>query len=90
MKQITNRDLEALIRLINKATNSPMNTWESAEWQVGNFHLDCAMGGVSLGRVASKEGAISRPLIEGYVTKRALYDLLQAFLKGLTLKSEVE
>lgn len=92
MNRITNRDLEAVIKRINILTNSPLESWERTKLpdgrltttsNIGNYHLSSAYGGFSLHRMSNESGGVTTPLNCGYVTKRELYGLMQAYISGL-------
>lgn len=92
MKRITNRDLEDLVAIINRITNSPEVSWERhkltdgrliSKSNIGNYHLSYAYGGVSLHRMSNESGGVSTPINSGHVSKRELYNLMQAYISGL-------
>lgn len=91
--KITQKDLEAVVKRINLITNSPLESYVKDsngkfKAQVGNYHLSGAYGGVSLHRMSNESGGVTTPLNCGYVTKRELYNLMQAFINGLQTKNE--
>jgi len=96
MYRIRQLDLEILVTRINKATNSPIATCSKQTnkqtqyiqyvWNIGNYHLDYAYGGVKLVRTCNERGDISTVSTGGYGTKRDLYNWMQAFLAGIELK----
>jgi hypothetical protein len=86
--RITDRDLEAVVKRINLITNSPIESYVKNEngkfqAQIGNYHLSYAYGGVSLHRMDNEAGGVTTPLNCGHITKRELYNLMQAFINGL-------
>lgn len=86
--RITQAHLESLVKHINAITNSPSDPWtrdESGAFHsnIGNYHLDWAYSGVNLARMVTDGGGISQPLGGGFHTKRELYNLLHAFIRGL-------
>lgn len=91
--RITQKDLEAVVKRINLITNSPLESYVKDangkfKAQVGNYHLSGAYGGVSLHRMDNESGGVTTPLNCGYVTKKELYNLMQAFINGLQTKNE--
>lgn len=92
MNRITNKDLEAVVKRINTITNSPEVTWERKKLpdgrvigtsKIGNYHLSFAYGGVALHRISNESGGVSTPINSGHVSKRELYNLMQAYISGL-------
>ncbi len=94
MERITQKDLEYLVKRINKVTSSPDIPWRrngragkrSAGFtaNIGNYHLDYAYGGVQLVRMVNVSGGIETISRCCHVPKRELYYWMQAFLAGLT------
>jgi hypothetical protein len=89
MKRITESDLQAVVDRLNRITGSPMNAWEKGpdgkhRACIGNYHLSFAYGGVSLHRHVNEGGGITEPLRTGHISKRELYNLMQAYIYGLT------
>lgn len=90
-QRITEKDLEAVVTRINRITNSPLESWtkqDSGKYKanIGNYHISYAYGGVSLNRMNNESGGVTTPLNCGHVSKRELYDLMQAYISGLTEK----
>lgn len=95
MYRTIQKDLEYLVNRINMLTNSPIATCTKRiddrgpvfghqySWNIGNYHLDYAYGGVKLIRTCNSSGGVSIISNGGYETKRALYNWMQAFLTGL-------
>jgi len=88
MNRTTNKHLENLVDLINSTTSSPENPWkrdsaDKLQGQVGNFHLSRAYGGFSLHRMVNESGGIRDVFSCGHVTKRELYQRMDALLRGL-------
>lgn len=91
--KITQKDLEAVVRRINLITESPLESYVKDsngkfKAQIGNYHVSGAYGGVSLHRMHNESGGVTTPLNCGYVTKKELYNLMQAFINGLQTKNE--
>jgi hypothetical protein len=87
MKTIKLAELEAVVSRINTAKKSPASPWRHEAGRnvanIGNYHLDGAYGGVSLHRMMIDGGGIEDVFRCGHITKRDLYERMQAFLKGL-------
>lgn len=91
MDRITQKDLEYYVRRINEVTKSPAATCSKSldgqySWNIGNYHLDYAYGGVELVKTCNEHGGISTISIGGYGTKRELYNWMAAFLAGIELR----
>ncbi len=93
MNRITEKDLKATVDRINRATDSPIESVQKTgtqyEWQIGNYHLSFAYGGVSLHRVVGVSGGVSDVFRCGHTTKRDLYERMHAFLAGLEAKQSI-
>lgn len=87
MQRITMKDLESVVNRINLVTKSPLIAYvkEGTRYvgQVGHYHLSGAYGGWCLHRMDNKSGGITTPINSGYVSKRELYNLMHAYLRGL-------
>jgi len=87
MERITQRNLESVVKIINRTTGNPLTPYSKATEgrgaNVGNYHLDYAYGGVKLVQMCNESGGIRDTLRCGYTTKRRLYDLMNAYLEGL-------
>ncbi len=86
--RISEKKLEQLVHVLNVATKSPVSSYtrDSAgnlTAQVGNFHLDYAYGGVKLVRMVSSGGAIEDTLSMGFQSRRATYELVSAYIRGV-------
>ena len=98
MERITQKDLEYLVKRINEVTGSPISTCTKRvddrgsafghqySWNIGNYHLDYAYGGVKLSQMVSEGGGITNISDMGYGTKRELYNWMRAFLAGIELR----
>ncbi len=86
-ERITQKNLDKLCDTINKVTNSPMTPYTRIDGKtkanLGNYHISSAYGGVCLQRMSNESGGVSTVINLGYTTKRNLYDLMNAYLKGL-------
>jgi hypothetical protein len=87
MNRITEKQLESLCQYINELTGSPLTPYTRDEQgfraNIGNYHLSYAYGGVCLHRMVNEGGGIRTPLVSGHVTKRELYNAMQAYIRGL-------
>jgi hypothetical protein len=96
MKMATSKkELEALVDLINIATNSPTIPWtrtaDGLRANIGNYHIDGAYGGVQLQRMMNESGGVTAPLGLGFCSKREMSEKLRAFLRGIeTAKEEAK
>jgi hypothetical protein len=85
--RVTEKDLKSVVDRINKITGSPMEPYpmQGEKWiaQVGNYHINGAYGGWQLCRMANAHGGVRNVMNSGYVSKKELYNLMQAFLYGL-------
>ena len=85
MQRITNSQLENLCQYINTITDSPMNyrNVDTGKIAVGHFSISHAYGGVCVHRTVNEGGGCSTPIAYGHISKRELYELMHAFIKGL-------
>ena len=87
MERITEKQLQAVVDRINSITNSPNEPYAKVDGkyvaQIGSYHLSHAYGGVSLERMSNSGGGVTQPFGCGHVSKRDLYNRMQAFLSGL-------
>ncbi len=89
--RITNKDLEAVVARINRTMGTPQAPYIRNEAtgrhepQANCYHLDYAYGGVSLHRMSDMPGCtgVDNVFSIGHVSKRELYDRMQAFLRGV-------
>lgn len=95
-RRITLIDLNLMCNRLNQRTGAP---WEPYSKQddgtykanPGNYHIhsayggvnDSAYGGVKLVRMTNTAGGVADVLHSGFVSKRELYSLMHAYLKGL-------
>jgi hypothetical protein len=82
-QRITDTQLDSLCEYLNNITNSPTAPWANGRANVGNYHISHAYGGVCLHRHVNEGGGVNCPIVHGHVTKRELYNQMQAYLKGL-------
>ena len=85
MERIKEKDIESLLKILNKETNNPVETWNTKEscHNPGNIYLQGVAGYYNLERVSNKEGGAGH-LAQG-LTKRQAYEWLKAALKGIDL-----
>lgn len=83
MNRITDKHLQVKIDRLNKFTGSPAAPYIDGKAEIGNFHLSHAYGGVCLHRMYNDGGGVTSPLSTGYITKRELAGLLDAYLAGI-------
>jgi hypothetical protein len=85
--RITMSDLKAVVARINRITNSPLEPWTRENGKsvanIGCYHLSGAYGGWCLHRMDNVGGGVSCPINSDYVSKRELYNLIHAFIRGL-------
>lgn len=93
MERITGKHLQAVVDRINRICGTPPKPYEKGEDGMikpcaNNYHLDFAYGGVMLAKMSSQEGCtgITCPLGQAHITKRELYNQLQAFISGLEVQ----
>ena len=80
---ITVKNLQAVVDRINHATGSPVEQYSKDDGaNIGNYHLSSAYGGYALYRMVNASGGITDISDSGYMTKRALYNILHAYLAG--------
>ena len=79
MNKITNKDLENKLDRINNIAghkDAPYST-------IGAYCLDYAYGGVSLEKWVNDAGGVEDVFGCGHITKRELYNRINAYLLGL-------
>jgi hypothetical protein len=85
-KVITLKNLQSVVDRINTTTGSPVEQYSTVNGKllanIGNYHLSGAYGGYALYRMDNLSGGITDISNSGYVSKRALYDLLHMYLAG--------
>ena len=92
MQQIKKANLDHLVNMINRATDSPMEPHTKGEdgkftANIGNYHLSWAYGGVCLECMENEDGGVSSAINSGFTTKRDLYNRMRAFLDGIQAKA---
>ena len=83
MARITERHLDAVVERINNTMGMPQTYRDDNGPCPGNYHLSYAYGGVALYQNVSTGG--ERDVFRsGHTTKSHLYDMMQAYLEGVT------
>ena len=86
MERITSKDVEAVCERINQVFGRPEiglireNGRNVA--QVGHFYIEGAYGGWALYEIMNEGGGVHDVFSVGHVSRRELYGLMQAFLRG--------
>lgn len=88
----TIRELENLVKRINRITGNPETPYTKKEdgsfvANIGNYHLSGAYGGYGLHKMVSNGGRIY-DIFGGYMPARELYGKLSAFLMGLNYNNK--
>lgn len=86
--RINQKDLENVATRINNMTDNPTESYtkdKNGKYKanIGNYHIDHAYGGCALHKMATDGGGVHDVLRCGYVTKKELYNLMQAYINGL-------
>ena len=82
MERISRTQLEAAVKNLNTAVERANK--EHSTLNLETYRLDWAYGGVKL----EGERSGNDPLSSGYVTKRALFNLITAYRRGIQLIAE--
>jgi hypothetical protein len=98
MNTITKGNLQAVVDRINRITGSPMEPYtktgeipnQKYSANIGNYHLSGAYGGNALHQMQNNGGGVRDIFGMGHVSKRELYNLMHAFLKGMDAVTEKE
>ena len=93
MNTITKADLQATVDRINRITGSPLDPYtktgevpnQTYKANIGNYHLSGAYGGYALHLMDNEGGGITDVLRVGHVSRRELYNLMHAFIRGLNV-----
>lgn len=85
--RITESQLNTTLLRLNKLTNNPLTYASDVDGKrvinVGNYHLDSAYGGTQVVQTSNTSGGVRNVFNSGFTTKRAVYDLLQAYIAGI-------
>lgn len=85
MYKIIMQDLEVTVARINRIMGIAEPKWNNP----GTYVLDGAYGGWKLARIENVHGGQS-DITDGYVSKRELYNLMHAYIRGLEDRSRAE
>lgn len=88
--RITDAMLERKIATLNKLVGADPEPYTRLDngnlnGNVGTYFLSGAYGGVNVECMANMNGAINHPIVGGYMTKRQLWDLLTALIRGIEI-----
>ena len=87
--RITQKDLENIIKRLNKVTGNPAEPWTRRDGRnvanIGNYHIGSAYGGVQFLQMVTEGGGV-KDIFRGYSTKRELYNLICAYLEGIVAR----
>lgn len=90
--RITSKRLDSLCDTLNRVLGTSMepSTRENGRYKanVGCYHIDASCGGYALYRITNEGGACSDVLHVGHTSPRALYDVIQGLLVGVSLGRE--
>lgn len=87
MERTTQKELEGLVNRLNAITgNNAAPYTKSADGKytanIGNYHLECAYGGVKLVQMMSEGGGI-RNITTHFDTKRNCYMQIASYIAGI-------
>lgn len=89
--RITKRALDAVCNRINELTGNSVDAWTRVDGRnkanIGTYYIDKAYGGNKLVQICNDGGAINE-ITYGFVSKRELYNMMQAYLRGLETNKE--
>ncbi len=89
--RITIEDLNYAAEVINQLTGNHAMQYtigpDGMKANIGNYHISGAYGGYALHQMVNEGGGITE-IFSGYRPKRELYNLMQAYIKGLQAKGE--
>jgi hypothetical protein len=86
---ISSDRLSRLVALLNRTMKTPETPYthndvdKTVKANIGNYHVDYAYGGAALHQMATTGGGINDVFRVGHVSRRALHDLILAFLTGV-------
>jgi hypothetical protein len=86
-RRITHEDLQAAVTRLNNLAGAPLEPYtrspETGELtgNAGHYHLSGAYGGWSLVCMHKSTG-VSDVLYTGHISRRALYDMIDAYIRG--------
>lgn len=83
----TIKELEQQIDCLNERLERPMKPYTREDGRnkanVGNYHLSQAYGGFNLYEMSNERGAVREVFSCGHTTKKDLYRLISAFIRGI-------
>src|SRR3990172_5190597 len=86
MERITSKDVESVCKRINQVFGRAEIGWDRENGRnvarVGHFYLDGAYDGWALYEIMNEGGGVHDVFSVGHVSRRELYGLMQAFLRG--------
>jgi hypothetical protein len=87
MQRITEKMLIAKRNTLNRITGSPEEAYTKVNGEfklnIGFYRIDHAYGGVALHRIVNERGGESDVLDTGHIPKRELFNLMDAYIRGL-------
>jgi hypothetical protein len=91
MDRISEKQLKELIRHVNKITGHPEEAYTKGEdgnyhANVGSYTMAAAYGGYNVEQIVNEGGGVTCPIGYGYKSKRELFGLIHAFIRGLQSK----
>lgn len=87
MNRITDRHLDMLLERINIAAGRATTMFSddrSRGANIGHYTIDRAYSGCQLAQIVNSGGGETNISVDGYVSKRELYNQMTMFLSGLT------
>ena len=93
MDKVREKDLYAVLERMNRVVNGRPDTYvpETREFVPGAYRIDGAYGGWRVERIEGVNGTVEGDvLLTGYVSRRALYQAMQAFLRGVEVGRKLD
>jgi len=86
--RVTKKALKSLLKQINEATNSPLQTYKEDKngklvGQIGNYYLHSAYNKYMLVRVIDEHSGVATPAGEYFFTQNEMFYILKAYLAGI-------
>lgn len=84
MNRIKKADLDHKVNELNRITGNPSQPWntETRKANPGCYVLQGAYSGWQLQQIVSESGGVDA-INHGYISKREMYDFLQAYTWGI-------
>ena len=79
-ERITEKKLEALVKIINEDKGMPTKAFSGGRWNIGTYYIDYAYGGVALYQVVNESGGVS-DLFGYHMPKRELYNRIIGYIR---------